>query len=364
MTTLLSRTAPNYKSLTGTEPSIHVPQPFLNYGGLTKMLSGDYKYIPKESTLTQEQLAELERQRIEEEKRAQEEQNAQKAQKEGEEDTIGFWIKNINTGDVYRSFLKPPNPWARSSGFTQELRYTRGAFQYYQNAHDSPIDLGLPKEESEEDKKAKEEAERKARELEERIRGSQIGLGGIREDTRKKIIGGCVKKGWIGLRNLKVFLHESTKDHSDIIDKNSFKYLLKRKGILLEDVDIESICDAYDPEHTDYFNFVQLFNALRTVSPTRGAQIDQFMEQVKAPGQGYIPLQGLMRLADMNFHPEVLKFVKNTFDVKREYEQNWDSPKEEGKLSEDEFRQFFYDVSTCVEKDNDFTQILKTLGYK
>ena len=56
----------------------------------------------------------------------------------GEEDTIGFWINNINTGDVYRSFIKGTNPWARSSAFTQPLQRTRGAFQYYQNAYDSP----------------------------------------------------------------------------------------------------------------------------------------------------------------------------------------------------------------------------------
>ena len=34
------------------------------------------------------------------------------------------------------------------------------------------------------------------------------------------------------------------------------------------------------------------------------------------------------------------------------------------KISEDDFRQFFYDVSTCVENDGDFIQILKALGYK
>ena len=27
------------------------------------------------------------------------------------------------------------------------------------------------------------------------------------------------------------------------------------------------------------------------------------------------------------------------------------------------FRQFLYDVSFCVEKDEDFTQIIKSLGY-
>ena len=50
MTSLLSKTAPNYAQKQGTGNSFHIPQPFLNYGGLTNMLNSDYKYIPKEPT--------------------------------------------------------------------------------------------------------------------------------------------------------------------------------------------------------------------------------------------------------------------------------------------------------------------------
>ena len=49
MTSLLSKTAPNYQTKEGDINSLYVPQPFLNYGGLTKMMSSDYRYIPKES---------------------------------------------------------------------------------------------------------------------------------------------------------------------------------------------------------------------------------------------------------------------------------------------------------------------------
>jgi hypothetical protein len=38
--------------------------------------------------------------------------------KESEEEQSSFWLNNINTGDVYRSFIKGTNPWAKSSGFT------------------------------------------------------------------------------------------------------------------------------------------------------------------------------------------------------------------------------------------------------
>ena len=375
MTSLLSKTIPNYQTKEGVTDSLYVPQPFLNYAGLTKMLSSDYKYVPKEPSYkignqengngTQNGFGTVFQNKKEGEKTVEEGQ---------EEDTIGFWINNINTGDVYRSFIKGTNPWARSSAFTQPIQRTRGAFMYYQNAFDSPIGGGPAglsqaelKRREEQLRKEQEEAERRAREeaeLQERIRGAQIGVGGVRNDTSKKILIGCTKKGWIGLCALKKYLKENNKNNSDIIDKNTFYLLLKKQGILLEDVDMESICNAYDTNKTDYFNFIQFFNALRSVSNTRGSQIESFKEQVKAPGQNYISLPNLLRIADMNYHPEALRFIKSIPDLRKEYESNWLISKEEDRITEDDFRQFFYDVSTCVPKDVDFTQILKALGYR
>ena len=377
MTSLLSKTAPNYAQKQGTGNSFHIPQPFLNYGGLTKMMSSDYKYVPKEPTY----------QNIPQEKPDSSKQDfsntlfQNEPKKEGEktsdnpqdDDTIGFWLNNINSSNMYRSFIKGKNPWAKSSAFTQKIQNTRGAYLFYQNAFDSPFggQQGLSAEEQrrreEELRKQQEEAERKAKEeaeLQERIRGAQIGVGGVRNDTAKKILNGAIKKGWLGLRILKNFLKENNKVYSDIIDKNTFYLLIKKQGILLEEVDLESICDAYDVDKTDYFNFINFLNALRNVSNTRGSQIESFKEQVKAPGQNYISLSNLLRIADMNYHPEAIKFIRSVPDLRREYENILAKISKEDVLSEDDFRQFFYDVSTCVANDADFTQILRALGYK
>ena len=49
-----------------------------------------------------------------------------------------FWLTHINSGNIYRTFIKNPNPWAKSSAFTQPIQNTRGAIQYYQNAYNDP----------------------------------------------------------------------------------------------------------------------------------------------------------------------------------------------------------------------------------
>lgn len=377
MTSLLSYTAPNYIQKQEPGSPLHIPQPFINYGGLSKMLSGDYKYTPRESpyqNLPQEKNAQnkngFANTLFQNESQNNNKEGEKNAEGNQEDETSGFWLKNINSSNMYRSFLKGNNPWARSSAFTQKIQNTRGAYLFYQNAFDSQMggqSAAEQRRREEELKKEQEEAERRAREeaeLQERIRGAQIGVGGIRNDTTKKILNGCIKKGWVGLRLLKNFLKENNKVFSEIIDKNTFYLLMKKQGILLEDEDLESICDAYDVNKTDYFDFIQLLNALRNVSNTRGSQIESFKEQVKSPGQNYINLTNLLRLADMNYHPDAIKFIKSVIDLRREYENVLRKVADGDIISEDNFRQFFYDVSTCVANDNDFTQILRALGYK
>ena len=69
-------------------------------------------------------------------------------------------------------------------------------------------------------------------------------------------------------------------------------------------------------------------------------------------------------MADMNYHPNAIKFIKSVIDLRREYELVLKKVANDNIISEDDFRQFFYDVSTCVANDSDFTQILRALGYK
>ena len=120
----------------------------------------------------------------------------------------------------------------------------------------------------------------------------------------------------------------------------------------------------HDTSKNDFINYINFLNSINRVSETRKSQIESFKEQVKVPGQNYILFSNLVSLADMNYHPEAVKFLKTVPDLEVEYRINWDNLKEDNRVTENDFRQFFYDVSSCVDNDEDFTQILKSLGYK
>lgn len=70
---------------------------------------------------------------------------------------------------MYRSFIKGPNPWARSSAFTQKIQNTRGAYMFYQNAFDSPMG-GQPGVSAAEQRKREEELKNNKKRLKEKLK--------------------------------------------------------------------------------------------------------------------------------------------------------------------------------------------------
>ena len=119
-----------------------------------------------------------------------------------------------------------------------------------------------------------------------------------------------------------------------------------------------------DFNKNDHINFIQFLNEIRFINEKRGNQIQEFFEQIKEKQENIVLFSKLLRIGDMNYHPEAMRYVKKVYDLWDEYKNNWDALKIDDVISESHFKEFFYDVSSCVDNDNDFTQILKTLGYR
>ena len=100
------------------------------------------RLVNEEGIFLKEEEAERLR-KLELERRAREKAEREDAQKKNKilsgDIPATFWMTHINSSNMYRSFIKNPNPWAKSHAFTQPLQLTRGAVQFYQNAYNDPI---------------------------------------------------------------------------------------------------------------------------------------------------------------------------------------------------------------------------------
>lgn len=157
-----------FRSFETTNNAVHVPQPFDNYVGLRHMKTQDNVEIPREKAINfipieklKKMGAEAAQAEMEEKMRRKQEQNKALATGKEEEPPLSIWMTKVNTSDMYRSFIKGNNPFARSHAFTQPIQRTRGAEVFYQNAKDSKIDEGFLKAQEEERKKWEEARKKK-----------------------------------------------------------------------------------------------------------------------------------------------------------------------------------------------------------
>lgn len=387
MTTSYYKSIKNYQR-PQSSLAVHVPQPFINYKGLTQKLNSDLspenptqkkpsnnfigplsikKLNPAErrSISTRQKFEENQKRQSEREKKLFQRALMNKTNPNNvSEAQNSFWMTHINSSNIYHSFIKGSNPWARSSAFTQPIQRTRGALGFYQNAFNNSMLCGFPGFFSENKKLLIDKEIEKIQKCKKRT--EIISANGIRQFIVDKILEGCKKKGWIGFRSLNCYLRKISPHDCDVIDKNSFKFYLDKFGIRLELSEINEICEIFDKNKNGHINFVEFLNSLRFISDERKQEIDEFFEQVKEKNNdnNIVLLSKLKKISDMRFHPEAIRYRKNENQIKFEYENYWDKLKINDIISEESFRQYFYDISSAVENDKDFTQILKALGYK
>lgn len=267
---------------------------------------------------------------------------------------ITVWSSNLDKGNMYRSHCLGINSFGRSHAFTQPIQRSKGIKQFYGNTLNSTESKNIYMNDHDVNYYDTYKAECEKLQI----------IPDLIPQIKDKVLRLCSKKGWIGLRKLKIYLRDITKGKKDQIDKADLKYNIAKLGLQLDDNEINYLFDKFDTLKNNHINFIQVFNVFKTISPERKKQINNFMQQVKVPGASYISFELLERMANMNYHPEVTRFQKPAPDVEKEYLVSWDNLKEDNFITEENFLHFFEDISSCVESDEDFLQILHSLGYK
>ena len=348
-----------------------VPKAEYNYVGVRHLYTQDYLKVPWEKAIKIIPIEKLKKMGSAAEEQVElkdavnidgEPKKSSEVSKDGETPEK-FWLNHINTGDVYRSFIKGDNPWKKSHAFTQPLQLTRGAIQYYQNAYDNPYGGGYDKKPEIKDEKKEEKVEVKVEDFNPENQYFSMNYG-IRDpdDVDDSLYGQIMKKGCLGLRMLNRNINMISQ--SFMVSSMELKNLLSRAGYPINNSEIVQIFKKYDLNGANVVNYNQVFNDFRKVSDSRRKEIENFNNQVKAPGCSFVSFAVIESMTDMNFHPDVTHFLRSVPQCQKDYLIAWDDLKVGDIISDFAFQQFFCDVSTCVENDNDFTQILKSLGYK
>ena len=97
---------------------------------------------------------------------------------------------------------------------------------------------------------------------------------------------------------------------SFMVTSMEFKNLCSRAGYPINNSEIVQIFKKYDKVYSNIINYMQVFNDFRKVSESRKKEIENFNNQVKAPGCSFVSFAVIESMTDMNFHPDVTHFLR------------------------------------------------------
>ena len=289
---------------------------------------------------------------------------------------LTYWSMNQNRANVYHSAQNGLNSFGRSSGFTQPIQNTRGVFQYHQNTtnYKKSEEIFVDKNDNEFMGEFRNHERNKNK-----IEGNNIDncfeSGNMEvcqkfmDEIKYKIIKDIRKKGWTGLRELKLYLRSVTNKginwKNNFIEKTEFKFHIYRWGITsLTEQEINLIYKMFGKNCNSTIDYIEFFNSLHIKSEKRNQMINKIMNIFKKnKDDKYIHFSGICKYINMNYHPEVLKLDKDKDRVEKEFIQSWGYLKEDDLIKEQDFYEFFEDISTCFEDDENFDQCLYSISF-
>jgi hypothetical protein len=208
---------------------------------------------------------------------------------------ITYWSMNLDKGNMWRSHTLGENAFARSSGFTQPIHNSKAVNQYLGNVTNSSssknIYLG-----------------QKDYEFIDKYNMSNLQNStptDLLPQITEKIMNACKSKGWLGLRNLRIFLYGCVKRCTEFIDKSNFKYFFTNFGIVFLEKEVEFIFAKFDHKRNNSINFNEFLDTFTICCDNRTNLIKTFFEQIKNKTNDFASFKKLEKIGNFDNHPEV-----------------------------------------------------------
>ncbi len=185
-------------------------------------------------------------------------------------------------------------------------------------------------------------------------------------EIKNKILVGIRKKGWTGLRQLELYLRSIVNNcvynKNNFIEKTEFKFHINRWGITsLTDNEVDLIFGKNSNNTIDYIEFLNYFHIDSKKRQEMILNLIQILKRNK--NDKYIHFSSICKYMNMNYHPEVLKMEKDDRKAEKEFVQSWGYLKEDDLITEENFIEFFEDISTCLPSEEDFDNCLYSISY-
>jgi Ca2+-binding EF-hand superfamily protein len=171
------------------------------------------------------------------------------------------------------------------------------------------------------------------------------------------------RDGGKGLRNFGRILRALPSfDGSNKVNRNEFVVVLHEQGMQLAPGQLQMLFDEFDLSRDGQISFDRFLSSLRGIpSEKRQALIDKSFLKFDRDGNGYIDSRDLQPVYNSSLHPKVQQGLFTEEQAFRDFLSNFNDRKRDGRISRDEWNEYYAAVSFTIQEDGRFVTLMKTV---
>lgn len=262
---------------------------------------------------------------------------------------VTIYTESLRTKAVMMSASTGPNPFAKTSGFTQPVQESRAIKNFEGNVNF-------------EGEKQTTDFNRTHTDLNPKnyqIPDKEIDRENF-EAIKERILNLCRERSGNGLRGLQLMFKAIDRDRNKSVDPTEFKYAMRDYGIPITDEEVSAVVKYFDTNKDGKISFDEFLRAVRgDLNERRLEMVHMAYNVLDKSGDGLVTIDDIMDIYDASYHPDFISGRKTKEEVLREFMQVWETHKKDGIVTKEEFEDYYKDISASIDSDDYFELMIR-----
>merc|ERR1712060_778035 len=176
----------------------------------------------------------------------------------------------------------------------------------------------------------------------------------------KKILDTMKARGAHGIRGLGIVFRRMDNNGDKKMDRNEFMWGLRENGHTLSPSEFERIFKYFDRNNDGRISYDEFPRGIRgELSERRINLIKMAYKKLDRDHSGVVDLNDICNQYDVSFHPKFKSGEMSKNDILNEFLAQWDTNVRDGKVTTDEFIEYYKDVSASIDEDDYFELMIR-----
>jgi len=172
-----------------------------------------------------------------------------------------------------------------------------------------------------------------------------------------KLKNDIIKRGTI--RDLEVLLSRMDTNRDGVLSRHEFEWGLRENGHSLSPMDLDRLFRYFDKNHDGKVSYEEFVEALKDDLNLSRKNIVELAYK-KLENNGQVTLNTIRHAYNGSAHPDCRSGAKTRDQVVVEFMTKWGSVQSNRAISQEDFEEFYKDISANISRDDDFESLVRS----